>query len=51
MTGWVYIMASKTNGTIYTGVTSKLQARVHQHRTEEKPGFSSRYGCKTLVWY
>ena len=51
MTGWVYMMASKRNGTIYTGVTSDLQARAYQHRSGEIPGFTSRYGCKDLVWY
>ena len=47
----VYIMANKRNGTLYTGVTSDLVARVHQHRESVVPGFSARYGCKTLVWY
>jgi len=28
----VYIMANKRNGTLYTGVTSNLPQRVHQHR-------------------
>jgi putative endonuclease len=51
MTGWVYIMASSRNGTIYTGVTSDLQGRAFQHRTGETPGFTSKYGCKDLVWY
>ena len=47
----VYIMANKRNGTLYTGVTSDLVARVNQHRESVVPGFSARYGCKTLVWY
>lgn len=51
MSGWVYIMASKRNGTIYTGVTSDLQERVRQHRIGETTGFTSKYGCKLLVWY
>lgn len=46
----VYIMASKRNGTLYTGVTSNLVQRVWQHK-EGKVGFSSRYNCKLLVWY
>ena len=47
----VYIMASRRNGTIYTGVTSNLVQRVWQHRGSTIPGFTSRYGCKMLVWY
>ena len=51
MSGWVYIMASRRNGTIYTGVTSDLQGRIWEHRNDATPGFTSKYGCKTLVWY
>ncbi len=51
MTAWVYIMASRRNGTLYTGVTSDLHGRVWEHRNEIHPGFTSKYGCKTLVWY
>jgi putative endonuclease len=47
----VYIMASKRNGTLYTGVTSNLAQRAYQHRESLTPGFASRYGCKLLVWY
>jgi putative endonuclease len=47
----VYIMANKRNGTLYTGVTSNLAQRAHQHREGLTPGFTSRYGCKLLVWY
>jgi predicted GIY-YIG superfamily endonuclease len=44
-------MASKRNGTLYTGVTSNLAQRVHQHREGLAPGFAFRYGCTMLVWY
>ncbi len=47
----VYIMASKRNGTLYTGVTSNLARRVHEHREGLTPGFTTRYGCKKLVYY
>jgi putative endonuclease len=47
----VYIMASQRNGTLYTGVTSNLVQRAWQHREGLLPGFSTRYGCKLLVWY
>ena len=46
----VYIIASRRNGTIYTGVTSDLVRRVWQHK-EGSVGFTARYGCKLLVWY
>jgi predicted GIY-YIG superfamily endonuclease len=47
----VYIVASKRNGTLYTGVTSNLVQRVWQHRNGVADGFTKRYGCKLLVWY
>ncbi len=47
----VYIMASRRNGTLYTGVTSSLPKRAFEHREGAAPGFTSRYGCKLLVWY
>lgn len=47
----LYILASGRNGTLYTGVTSALVARVHQHNLGTFEGFSKTYGCKTLVWY
>ena len=47
----VYIMASKRNGTLYTVVTSNLSQKAFQHREGLTPGFTSRYGCKLLVFY
>ena len=46
----VYIMASRPNGTLYTGVTSDLPKRVWQHR-EGHGEFTARYACKLLVWF
>ena len=43
-------MASRRNGTLYTGVTSDLAARVWQHKNGTT-GFTARYACKQLVWY
>jgi predicted GIY-YIG superfamily endonuclease len=45
----VYILAKGFRGTLYTGVTSDLVARIHQHRTETTGGFTARYGIKRLV--
>jgi predicted GIY-YIG superfamily endonuclease len=47
----VYMMASKRNGTIYTGVTSSLVDRAWQHREALVDGFTKRYACKLLVWF
>lgn len=44
-------MASKRNGTLYTGVTSDLPKRSYQHREGLVHGFSKIKGCKLLVWY
>ncbi len=49
--GYVYIMASGRNGTLYLGVTSDLPKRVYEHREGLAAGFSRKYGCKVLVWY
>jgi len=49
--GFVYMMASGKNGTIYTGVSSDLIGRVFQHREGLVPGFTKKYGCKRLVWF
>jgi putative endonuclease len=49
--GFVYLMASKRNGTTYLGVTSDLRTRVWQHRNEVIDGFSKEHGCTALVWY
>jgi len=47
----VYILASKRNGTLYTGVSSDLAPRIQLHREGQVPGFTQKYGCKLLVWY
>ena len=49
--GFVYLMASGRNGTLYLGVTSDLAARAYQHRNGLAEGFSKRWGCRLLVWY
>ena len=47
----VYILASQRLGTLYIGVTSDLIARMHQHRSGEVPGFTSRYRVHAPVRY
>ena len=48
---YVYIMASKRNGTLYVGVTSNLVKRIYEHREGIIEGFTKLYGIKTLVYY
>ena len=47
----VYLVANKRNGALYTGVTSNLIQRIHQHRTGAIPGFTSEHDIKRLVWF
>lgn len=46
----VYILASKRNGTLYTGVTSDLPKRIWQHKRGLIRGFTEKYGVKQLVY-
>lgn len=48
---YVYILASKRNGTLYTGVTSNLGQRIWQHKNNLKEGFTKKYNVKFLVYY
>jgi putative endonuclease len=50
-TYYVYILASKRNGTLYIGVTNDLARRVSEHRNGEVPGFTKKYDVKKLVYY
>ena len=51
MAFYVYILASRRNGTLYIGMTDDLLKRVWMHRNGVIPGFTKRYGVKILVWY
>jgi len=46
-----YIMASGRNGTLYTGMTANLHARVWRHRNGSFDGFGKDHGCTRLVWF
>ena len=48
---FVYILASKQNGTLYVGVTSALTKRVWEHKEKVTGGFTARYGVDRLVYY
>jgi len=50
-TYFVYILASKKNGTLYTGVTSDLIKRIWQHKNELVPSFTQQYKVHMLVYF
>lgn len=49
--GYVYILASAKNGTLYIGVTNDLSRRVYEHQQRRASEFTKRYGVVNLVWY
>ena len=51
MSYYVYILASRRNGTLYIGMTSDLIQRGYQHRTDAVDGFSKKYDVKLLVYF
>ena len=51
MSFFVYMLASKRNGTLYVGMTDNLARRVWEHQSGVVAGFTKKYGIKTLVWY
>jgi putative endonuclease len=48
---YVYMLASRRNGTLYVGVTNDLIRRVHEHKEGLADGFTKQYGVKVLVWF
>jgi putative endonuclease len=48
---FVYLMANRRNGTLYTGVTTNLLRRVWEHREGVIDGFTKTYDVKRLVWF
>jgi len=48
---FVYILASRRNGTLYIGVTNDLVRRMSEHKGKFVPGFSRRYGVDKLVHF
>ena len=48
---FVYMLASKPQGTLYVGVTNDLMRRVYEHKAGAVPGFTMKYGVKKLVWF
>jgi putative endonuclease len=50
-TFYVYMMASKKNGTLYIGVTNDLVRRVWEHKHNIIQGFTQKYNIHKLVWF
>ncbi len=48
---FVYLLASKPNGTLYVGSTSDMVRRVWEHKEKVVPGFTAQYGVDRLVWF
>jgi len=48
---YVYILASKKNGTLYTGVTNDLIRRVYEHKHNLIEGFTKKYNVHRLVYF
>jgi putative endonuclease len=46
---YVYILASKRNGTLYIGATFDLINRIYEHKNDFVDGFTKKYGVHTLV--
>ena len=48
---YVYILASKKNGTLYTCVTNDLERRIYEHKKNIIKGFTAKYNVHNLVYY
>ena len=48
---YVYILANKSNSTIYIGYTYNLEKRLYEHRNHVVDGFTDKYNCTKLVYY
>ncbi|PIP67640.1 MAG: hypothetical protein COW92_05590 [Candidatus Omnitrophica bacterium CG22_combo_CG10-13_8_21_14_all_43_16] len=48
---YVYILASRRNGTLYTEITENLIKRVYEHKNKLVDGFTKKYNVNILVHY
>ncbi len=48
---YIYILASRRNGTIYVGFTNDLVRRIYAHRNDFVEGFTKKYSVHTLVYF
>jgi len=49
MSGWVYILSNRLDGTLYVGVTADLARRVREHKSG-MVRFTHRYNLHRLVY-
>ncbi len=48
---FIYILASKRNGTLYIGVTNNLMRRIYEHKNKLVAGFTKKYNIDQLVYF
>jgi putative endonuclease len=48
---YVYILANRKNGTLYTGVTNNIKRRIFEHKNHLMDGFTDKYNVNTLVYF
>ncbi len=48
---YVYILASRRNGTLYTGSTDDPAKRVYDHKQKARDGFTAKYDVSRLAWH
>ena len=51
MSYFVYILASKRNGTLYIGITNNLIKRIYEHKQKQVEGFTKKYNINKLVYF
>ena len=51
MSGYVYMLANRNNGRLYTGVTNDLVRRVNEHKSKAVDGFSKQHNVYILVYF
>lgn len=50
-TFYVYLLASRPQGTLYVGKTTDLLRRGWEHKNKVVPGFAAKYGVDRLAWF
>ena len=48
---FVYILASRRNGTLYVGVSNDIIRHTWEHKNESIEGFTKKHGIHILVYY